>query len=86
MANFLISTKIGVWGRKLGKEPVSVEIGEMEMVSLLKALGHWNKPLYRKLKIGLIEEAKKEGFEFELINDVTFIEVKCPKCGEKVKV
>ena len=85
MATFVVSTKIGVWGRKLGKEPVAVEIGEMEMVSLLKALAHWNKPLYKKLKISLIEEAKKEGFEFEM-SEINFLEVKCPKCGEKVKV
>jgi len=86
MATFLISTKIGAWGKRLGKEAVSIEIGEMEMVSMLKALGHWNKPLYRKIKIGLIEEAKKEGFEFALVDDINFIEVNCPKCGEKVKV
>lgn len=85
MAIFLLSTKVGVWGKKLGKEPVSIEITEMEMVSLLKALGHWNKPLYRKIRIGLIEEAKKDGFEFEMA-DAQFMEVICPKCGGKVKV
>jgi hypothetical protein len=85
MAIFILATKIGVWGKKLGKEPVSVELGELEMVSLLRALSHWNKPLYKKIKIGLIEEAKKEGFEFEM-GDVDFLEIKCPKCGEKVKV
>jgi len=85
MAIFKLETKVGVWGKKLGKEPVSVEISEMEMISLLKALAHWNKPLYRKVKIGLIEEAKREGYEFS-IGEIEFLEIKCPKCGEKVKI
>jgi hypothetical protein len=85
MAVFVISTKVGVWGKKLGKEPVSVELSEMEMVTLLKILSIRKRTLYKKIKVGLIEEARKEGYEFEM-GDVDFLEVKCPKCGNKVKV
>jgi hypothetical protein len=68
MTLFKITTIVGVWGKKLGKEEIAVELTEFEVLSMMRALSRWNKTLYAKIKSELIEEAKKEGYEisFEL--------------------
>jgi len=84
IATFKIATVIGVLEKKLGKEEVVVELSEWEMHSLLKACHHWNKKLFKKLKVGLINEAIKEGYQISFM--IPNIEVKCPKCKEMIKV
>lgn len=63
-------------------EEVSVTVSEWEMQSMLKALGHWNKDLFRKLKVGLIDEAIKEGYEISWI--LPPVKMKCPNCKEEI--
>lgn len=84
MVQFRLSTVLGIWGKKLGKEEVSIELGEWEMLSILKCLNHWNKKLYIKIKRELIEEAKKEGYEIEF--KPPELKVKCPKCKEEIRL
>jgi hypothetical protein len=63
MVQFRISTVVGMWGKKLGKEEISIILSEWEFQSLLKGCHHWNKKLYNRIKNELILEAKKEGYE-----------------------
>lgn len=77
MTTFRISTVIGVWGKKLGKEEVSVDLTEWEMHSLLKAVAYYNSTLLKKLNKELIDEAKKEGYE------ITFVTPKPRHGGEE---
>lgn len=84
MVTFKISTVVGVWGKKLGKEEISVEISEWEMFSILKSLSHWNKGLYKKLKVELINEAVEEGYEITI--NRSFLKIKCPKCKEEIEL
>ena len=84
MAGFKISTVTGVWGKKLGKEEVEVELSEWELHSLMKACHHWNKKLYRKLKSELVNEAIKEGFEISF--NLPDTKIRCPKCKKVIKI
>lgn len=70
--------------KRFGKEPVSVELNEIEMHSLLKACHHWNKKLYAKLKTELIDEAVKEGYEITFVTPS--FKFKCPKCNKEIKI
>ena len=67
MATFKVCTVVGVWGKKLGKEAIEVELTEWEMLSILKCLHHWNKSLYTKIKVGLIKEALSDGYEITFV-------------------
>jgi hypothetical protein len=84
MTIFRLSTVIGVWEKKFGKEEISIEFTEWEIASLLKACKHWNKKLYVRIKNELIEEAKKEGYNISI--DPQPIKVKCPTCKGEVKI
>jgi len=84
IAKFKIATVIGVLEKKLGKEEISTELTEWEFQSLLKACHHWNKKLYKKLKIALLDEAIKEGYQISFM--IPNVEVKCPKCKEMIKI
>ncbi len=71
--------------KALGKEPIQIELTEMEMVSILRAMSRWNKKLYLKIKIGLIEEMIKEGYDL-LIEGANYLELKCKHCKKTFKV
>ena len=71
-------------GKKLGKEEISIEISEWEMQSLLKAMSKWNKSLFKKIKVDLIEEAQKEGYDFVI--DIPTIKKTCPECKKVIEI
>jgi hypothetical protein len=84
LATFKVSTVLSTWAKKLGKEEISVEITEWEMMSMLKALANWNKKIYKKIRIGVIDEAIKEGYDINI--DKEFLTIECPHCKEKIEV
>jgi hypothetical protein len=84
MVVFQLQIKIGTLEKKLGKEPVTMDISEMEMASLLKSLARWNKTLYIRIAKELIEEGHKEGYEMYV--ESRKIEITCPSCKQRVKI
>lgn len=84
MVIFELGVKISPLERKFGKETIKIQISEWEMNSMLKALAGRNKSLYSRVKVELIDEAKKEGYEIMIGSKK--VKVKCPKCGGEVEI
>lgn len=84
MVKFKLSTIAGVWGKKLGKEEISVELSEWEMQSILRSMSKWNKSIFKKIKVELIEEALKEGYDFDI--EIPSVKKRCPECKKVIEI
>ena len=82
MVVFQLSTKVSPIERKLGKEPIMMNISEWEMNSMLSCLSSRNKGMYHRIMRELIDEAKSEGYEI-MIGDRK-VKIICPKCQTEV--
>lgn len=81
---FKLSTLIGVFEKKIGVEEIFIELSEMDMISMLNLFERYNNKLFKKLKLNLIDEAIKEGYEMSF--DSPKIKTKCPNCKEVIQI
>jgi aromatic ring-opening dioxygenase LigB subunit len=84
MVVFQLGTKISAIEKKLGREPVIMEISEWDMNAILKVLASRNRQMYIRIVQELINEAKKEGYEMMIATEK--VKVKCPHCKEEVEI
>ena len=82
MAKFKIATVVGAFAKQLGKEEIFVELTEWDMQSLIELTSKYKKPLYRKIKKELIDEAIKEGYDLNIVAPLT--KTTCPNCKEEI--
>jgi len=84
MVIFQLGIKLGALEKKLGREPVTMDISEWEMRIVLNALQNRSKTMYYRITKELINEAKNEGYE--IIVESPKIKIKCPNCKEDIEI